>query len=422
MKYKKTTLKNGLRIITVPMPQNPTVTVLVMVETGSKYETKPQNGLSHFLEHMCFKGTLARPKPTDISLELDGIGSAYNAFTAQEFTGYYAKADAKHRSKVLEIVSDIYLNSTLPEDELEKEKGVIVEEINMYEDLPQRQVQDIFMEALFGDQPAGWNIAGAKTNVCSFKRDDFVNYRENHYVASATTVIVSGHFNEKEIISEVKKRFSDISSNAKADKLAVVEKQQKPTLKVRQKITDQMHLVLGVRTFPATDKRNPALKLLSVILGAGMSSRLFVKLREEMGVCYYVRAETDSYTDHGHLMVSAGIDKNRLDEVVKALLVEFKKFKNELVPDAELKKAKDYLIGTMFLGLESSDEIGEFYGYQEILKKKIKKPDEIAEEVQKVSAAEIKAVAEEIFQNNRLNLAVVGEVKNETRLSSILSL
>ncbi|MFA6898562.1 MAG: pitrilysin family protein, partial [Candidatus Paceibacterota bacterium] len=266
----------------------------------------------------------------------------------------------------------------------------------------------------------GWNIAGTKNNVRSFKREDFVAYRKKHYVAGATTVIVAGQFQEKSIISGIKKRFAGIDSLAKAEKKPVTEKQDKPTVRVRQKKTDQMHLVLGVRAFPVGDKRNPALKLLAAVLGAGMSSRLFVKLREEMGVCYYVRAETDLYTDHGHLAVSAGIDKNRLFEVLEVLLKEFRKFKTEPVPPEELQKAKDYLIGTMYLGLESSDELAEFYGYQELLKKQIKKPDEIAKEIQKVKVEQIREVAEEIFQNNRLNLAVVGEVKEEKKLSSVL--
>ena len=174
MKYAKKVLKNGLKIVTVPMKDNPTVTVLVLVETGSKYETKEINGISHFLEHMCFKGTEKRPKAIDISRELDAIGSQYNAFTAQEYTGYYAKSDAKHFKKIFDVVSDIYLNSTFPEAELEKEKGVIIEEINMYEDLPNRHVQDLMMELLYGDQPAGWNIVGTKENILKMKREDFI--------------------------------------------------------------------------------------------------------------------------------------------------------------------------------------------------------------------------------------------------------
>src|SRR6266850_72679 len=192
MKYSKKVLKNGLRVVTIPMKDNPTATVLVLVETGSKYETKKVNGISHFLEHMCFKGTAKRPKAIDISKELDALGSQYNAFTAQEYTGYYAKSDARHFRQIFDVVSDIYLNSIFPDGEMQKEKGVIIEEINMYEDMPQRHVQDLMMKLLYGDQPAGWNIAGEKKNILEMKRDDFVAYKEKHYLPEATVLVVAG--------------------------------------------------------------------------------------------------------------------------------------------------------------------------------------------------------------------------------------
>ena len=205
MKFNKTILKNGLRVITVPMKDNPTVTVLMMVEAGSKYETKEINGLSHFLEHMCFKGTTKRPKAIDISQELDTVGAQYNAFTSQEYTGYYAKADFKHLDLLLDVVSDMYLNPIFEDKEIEKEKGVIIEEINMYEDLPHRKVQEIFMKLLYGDQPAGWDIAGTKDNIKNIKRSDFLDYRRKHYVPSATTLVVAGRFDEKKVSPIFKK-------------------------------------------------------------------------------------------------------------------------------------------------------------------------------------------------------------------------
>src|ERR1035437_474694 len=210
MKFSKKVLHNGLRVITVPMKDNPTVTVLVLVEAGSKYETKKINGISHFLEHMCFKGTTKRPKAIDISKELDALGSQYNAFTAQEYTGYYAKSDAKHFRQIFDIVSDIYLNSTFPEAEMQKEKGVIIEEINMYEDMPQRHVQDLVMKLLYGDQPAGWNIAGEKKNILNMKRDTFVSYKSMHYLPEATVLVVAGKVTEKDVLKEVEKVFGSI--------------------------------------------------------------------------------------------------------------------------------------------------------------------------------------------------------------------
>ncbi|MEK7088848.1 MAG: pitrilysin family protein, partial [Patescibacteria group bacterium] len=223
MKFTKKVLNNGLRVITVPMKDNPTVTVLVLVEAGSKYETKRINGLSHFLEHMCFKGTVKRPKAIDISKELDSLGSQYNAFTAQEYTGYYAKSDAKHFKQIFDVVSDIYLNSTFPNTEMQKEKGVIIEEINMYEDMPNRHVQDLIMKLLYGDQPAGWNIAGEKKNILNMKRDDFIKYKKAHYLPKATTIVVAGKVDEKQVMKEVNKVFGKIPHGIKAQKLKVKE-------------------------------------------------------------------------------------------------------------------------------------------------------------------------------------------------------
>ncbi|MEK7588457.1 MAG: pitrilysin family protein [Patescibacteria group bacterium] len=420
MKFSKKILKNGLRVVTIPMKDNPTATVLVLVEAGSKYETKDVNGISHFLEHMCFKGTVKRPKGIDISKELDAIGSQYNAFTAQEYTGYYAKSDAKHFKKIFDLVSDIYLNSTFPEVEMEKEKGVIIEEINMYEDMPNRHVQDLLMGLLYGDQPAGWNIAGEKKNILSMKRDDFVKYKKEKYVPEATTLVVAGRVTEKEVLKEVEKVFGHLSHHKKAKKEKTKETQVKPEVLVKWKDTDQTHFVLGVHTYDLFNKKNAVLSVLSGVLGAGMSSRLFAKLREEMGVGYYVRAYNDVYTDHGFFQISAGVDNKRIEEVIHAVLEECRKLKNELVGDEELEKVKECLIGNMKLSLESSDDIANFYGGQELLKKEMKSAEEKATEVRKVTAKQIKDMANAIFKNEKLNLALIGPFKEKTQFSKIL--
>ena len=420
MKYTKKVFKNGLKVITVPMKDNPTVTVLVLVEAGSKYETKEVNGISHFLEHMCFKGTMKRPKAIDISKELDSIGSQYNAFTAQEYTGYYAKSDAKHFKKIFDVVSDIYLNSTFPETEMEKEKGVIIEEINMYEDMPNRHVQDLMMELLYGDQPAGWNIAGEKKNILKMKREDFITYKKAHYLPEATTIVVAGHITGKEVMKEVEKVFGKIESGKKSKKLKVIEQQNKPEVLLKFKKTDQTHFVLSVRTYDLFSKKNAVLSVLGGVLGGGMSSRLFQKLREEMGVGYYVRAYNDVFTDHGFFQVSAGVDNKRINEVIIAVLEECRKLMKELVSEEELNKVKECLIGNMKLSLESSDDIANFYGGQELLKKEIKSAEEKAKELRKVSAKEIQKLANEIFKENRLNLAIIGPFKEKTKFLKIL--
>lgn len=420
MNYKKKVLKNGLRIIAVPIKNAPSVTVMSLIEAGSKYENKANNGISHFLEHMCFKGTNKRPKAIDISREFDSMGAQNNAFTGQEVTGYWGKAHPKHTDKILDIISDMYLHPTFPANDLETEKGVIVEEINMYEDLPRQLVHNVFDELMYGNQPAGWSVAGTKENVRSFNRDDFVNYRKNNYVSSATTLVIAGDVDVADILKKVEKSFAGMPDGKKTSKKKVLEKQNQPAAKVRFKETDQTHLVIGVRAYDMYDKKMPALRLLSTVLGNGMSSRLFQKMREELGICYYVMSGINDFTDHGSLVVSAGVDSTRVEQGIKGILDEMIKIRDEKVPASELQKAKDYLVGNMYLGLESSDSLAQFYGFQEIFKEKIKTPKEMEKEIEKITASDISRVAKEIITNKKLNLAIVGKYKDATRFKNIL--
>jgi predicted Zn-dependent peptidase len=422
MKFQKTILENGLRIVTVPMPDNPAVTVLVMVEAGSKYEDKHNNGISHFLEHMVFKGTPRRPKAIDISRELDGLGASYNAFTAQEMTGYWAKAEAGHIDKVLDIVSDMYQNPLFDAAEIEKEKGVIIEEIRMYRDLPQRHVHDVLAELLHGDQPAGWNIAGTEENVRSFSREDLLKYRTAHYVASATTVVVAGSFDEKKVISQIEKAFSDIKASVKAGKLEVKEEQKAPAIKAFFKETDQTHLAMAFRSFSMFDERIPVMEVLSTALGQGMSSRLFSKMRDQLGICYYINASNDAYTDHGDLVISAGVDNSRVKEAIQGILGECSRLKDELISTEELKKVKDSITGRIMLGLETSDARAEFFGMDETLKHKLESPEEFISKINAVTAADVEKLAQDIFVNEGLNMAVVGRFKDDSQFKEYFKL
>jgi predicted Zn-dependent peptidase len=420
--YKKTALDNNLRVITVPMPDSLTTTVLVLVEAGSKYETKEINGLSHFLEHMCFKGTKKRPKSIDISSELDSIGAVYNAFTGMEYTGYFAKARPEHFGTILDVVSDIYLNQIFDPKEIDKERGVIIEEINMYEDLPMRRVQELFTNLLYGDQPAGWDIAGRKEVIKKLTHDDFIKYRQEHYLGQSSLVVVAGKFNEEGIVEKIEQAFTGIKISKKTPKIKTIESQGKPEVLLKFKETDQTHLILGCRAFDIFDERRYVLEVLSDILGGGMSSRLFQKIRNEMGAAYYVSAEADLYTDHGYLAASAGVDHNKIDQVIEAIFEEFRNLAEKPVENKELERAKEHLIGHLIIGLETSDQLAGFYGGQEIVTKKIIIPQETIKKIQKVKSEEIMDVAKDIFQNQKLNLAIIGPFKEKEKFEEITKL
>lgn len=424
--YKKTILPNGLRIITVPMPNTQTVTVLVLVATGSKYEIKEINGISHFLEHMMFKGTKKRPTPLAIVEPLDRIGSQYNAFTSQEYTGYYAKANGRHLDLLLDIISDITLCPNFKQEEINKERGVIIEEINMYEDNPGRKISDVWTDLLYGDQPAGWDTAGRKEIIAKLMRDDFVKYHNDHYVAPKTIVVVSGMIEHDHIINKIRKLFKSISGAKGKDKVQVEESQKKPKSKIFYKKTDQTHIALGVRSYNLFDERRYALSILATVLGGGgsifMSSRLFQLLRDKMGIAYYLRTASDESTDTGDLATWVGVNNQKADEAIRAILSEYIKIKDIKISSAELAKAKDHMEGSLTLSIETSDEMASFYGFQEILKNEIMKPEEVIKKIRAVTANDVLAVAKDIFRPEKLNLAIIGPYKDKKQFANLLNM
>ncbi len=421
MKFKKTTLPNGLRVITVPVKESPAVMVMVAVETGSNYENKPENGLSHFLEHMCFKGTVRRPSSSSIALELDGLGAENNAFTANEFTTYWARAAKKHLPNLIDIVSDLYLNPTLPDKDIEIERGVILQEISMYKDLPQIKVGWVLDRLLYGDTSAGKPIIGLPENIKKFTRKNFVNYRDKHYVAGKTIVVVAGDINERRVLETIRKSFKGITSGKRVGKKPMRPRQSRPAMLIERKKTNQAHMVLALHAFPAKDRRIPALEVLSEILGQGMSSRLFRRLRDEMGACYYVRAHVDQYTDHGIFAISTGISSSRTLEVLRALIEECRKITEIPVSGEELAKAKEHSIGHLYLGLETTDSLGRFYGEQEIVYGKLDNPQELERKIRKVTSKDVMKVAKDIFRDDRLNLAIVGGIANQKTIKKALT-
>lgn len=419
---KKITLSNGLRILLVPQASTLAASVLILVRAGSEYETKKVNGVSHFLEHMTFKGTTNRPRAGMIAEELAALGAQSNAFTGQEYTGYWAKAEARKLPKILEIVSDLYLHPVFEPEEIEKERGVIIEEINMYEDTPARRVHEIFSRLLYGDQPAGWDISGEKEIIHALTKDDFVKYRDARYVASGTLVVVAGKFDERGVVRQIKNMFGELPRRRASAKPKTRERQARPQLTIKFKESGQSHLVLGFRAFDLFDRRRYAIEVLADVLGGGMSSRLFKRVREELGAAYYISADADLSLDHGVFAVSAGVDHGKIDTVIEAILFECRRLANELVPAAELQRTKDHMTGGMILGLETSDSLASWYGGQEILTGKFLPPAKIIDRIKKTTAEEVRAVAQDIFKNKGLNLAVIGPYQNEEMFRKILKL
>ena len=421
MKYHTHTLSNGLRIVLVPMPENRTATVIVMSGTGSRYENEHENGLAHFLEHMFFKGTKKRPSARAISEELDTIGSVYNAFTSKERTAYYAKVSSRYLETALDVISDIFLNSTLPNKEIMKERGAIIQEIDMYEDMPMRTVDNVFDALMFGrEHPLGRTILGPKENIMRFSRKDFAIYLKRNYTPLNTVVCVAGTFSKKKVLAKIKKDFGGLKHGNPPNFITFSSEQNAARVAIKEKKTDQTNLMIGVPAYPYLHKDEYALAVLSTILGGGMSSRLFLEVREKRGLAYSVHSFVERYPDTGYFGVQAGVEHAKLEKTVKTILAEFKKIKSVKVSNTELGKAKSYMKGNLALSLETSDEIAQFAATSMINLGRIRPLSEILEGIEAVSADDIERVARDILRTEKLNLAVLGPHLDKNRFTSLL--
>src|SRR3989344_4402259 len=416
------TYPNGLRLIIIPMEHTKAATVLVMVGTGSRYETKDINGISHFLEHMMFKGTEKRPGALDISTELDAIGAEYNAFTGQEYTGYYVKCAAEKLDVALDVISDIFQHSKLDPAEIDKERGAIKEEINMYYDNPARYCGTLYEALMFGDQPLGWDIAGPKENIDRMTRDQFVDYFQTHYFAKNTIVSVAGNIEAKGVQEKVEKYFNHIREHDAIRPAVAMESQKAPAFKIFHKATDQTNINIGFRIpYGRIDDRFDALEVMSVILGGGMSSRLFVEVREKRGLAYRISAGTSAYDETGDFTTSAGITNTKITDALKIILEQYAELRDKPVPAKELLKAKDYIKGKFLIGLEPSDSQASYYADQELLEKRILTPEEKISEIDAVTADDLMNEARSLFVPARLNLAMVGPFEeNDDAIKKVL--
>jgi predicted Zn-dependent peptidase len=419
--FEKTVLPNGLRVLTAPMPQTKSVACFVMVAAGSRYESKDTNGIAHFAEHMFFKGTERRPSARDIAGEIDTIGGEFNAFTGKEYTGYYVKCAAEHRDVALDVLVDMLRHSKFEPEEIDREKGVIIEEMNMYYDTPRDYLEGVYDELLYGDQPLGWDIIGTKETVRGATRETFTGYLDRWYRAHRMVAGIAGNVGD-DAVARLEELLGDVPDGATAQPDPVAWTQEQPQVKVFTKPSDQAHIRLGVHSYPIDHPDRYALSVLATILGGGMSSRLFSEVRERRGLAYYIYGYNQGYTDTGTLFAQGGVDIARIDEAIETVVAEFARIGREAVSEDELSKAKSFSRGRLVLSLEDPRGTIMFGLRTEVLEGQVREPDEVLAGIDAVTVEDVLRVAENIVRDDRLNLAVIGPFDDDARFLKLMSL
>ncbi len=419
--FQREVLPNGLRLLAAPMPQVQSVACFIMLAAGSRYETPETSGIAHFAEHMFFKGTERRPTAQQIGLELDGIGAEFNAFTGKEYTGYYVKCAAEHRQHAFDVLVDMLRHSTFEPEEIEREKGVIIEEMNMYFDTPRDYIGGVYHNLLFGDTPLGWDIIGRKETVRGATRETFLDYVNRWYKAPKMVVGVAGNFDES-VRQEVAELLGEVESDDPGGPDPVPDVNGSgPAVHIHTKESDQAHIAMGVPSYSLTHPDRYALMLLGTVLGTGMSSRLFTEVRERRGLAYYVFATNHSYTDTGSLYSQAGVDINRIDEAVETIARELKKIVAEPVPADELEKSKNVAKGRFVLQTESPHGMIMFGLRREVLEGEVEEPADVLAGIDAVTVEDVQRVAQDVLGKNGLRLALIGPFDDPKRFEKILA-
>jgi len=418
MKTDLFTLPNGLRVFLIDTKAFPTLTTLLIVGAGSRYEQEANNGVAHFLEHMFFKGSKKYPDPFTLTSTIEQLGGIWNAFTSKDYTGYFIKATSEHFNVVIDVLSDVLLHPLFKEEEIEKEKGVIVEEINMYEDMPQSLVGDLYENLLYKGNPLGFDVIGTKKTVTSFNKQTFLDYRGQLYHPKNAVLVVAGGltqgkregFTIQDYVKGIEEKFGEWGNGAKSEFIPMSENQEKPQIFIKNKKTEQAHFCLGYRTFSSNDKRKKPLEVLTAILGVGASSKLFMELREKRGLCYYISTGLQYYHDVGNMVTQAGVPKDvvKVTEAMKLTLEEHQKMLKDGFTKKDITKAKEILKGRLLLSMEDSFNVAHFYGKKAVLETKTESPQEVVDQIEKVTDEEIHAVAQDVIQSSHLNIAAIG--------------
>ncbi len=418
--YTLDTLPSGLRVLTAPVEGTAAITVMLFAGAGSRYEKDSERGISHFLEHMFFKGGNKYKTTEEVSAAIDGVGGDFNAFTGKEYAGYYVKVAAKQSDLACDVLSDMMLHASFPPEEIDKERGVIMEEEKMYQDTPMYRAGWDFEEVLFGDHPLGWDTIGTEKVIMSVQQADFKKHRDALYTAANTVLVFSGNITRERALELANQYFANLDGDAKQTFDALTNYGSKKIF-LRDKNTEQAHLVLGVPSVSSQDPEHFTHKMLAVILGGNMSSRMFLRIREARGLCYYISTETDSYLDAGALSTRAGVDQNRLDEAISAIIHEYDECAAHGVTDIELNRAKEYLKGKITLDLEDSEERAHFYGKQVLLYPGVRDLPEYLAKIDAVTKEGVDALAKKLLTRDALRLVVIGKKLDEARFAALMN-
>ncbi len=418
--FRITELPSGVRVATAEMAHMESVSLGVWVGVGGRYEPARLSGASHFIEHLLFKGT-PRRSAKQISQTVEGIGGYLNAFTSEENTCYYAKASYEHIDTLLDVLTDMYLHPRFAAADIDKERGVIKEELLMYHDQPDHYVHELLTETLWPEHPLGRSLTGTAKTLDGMDRRALLDFKHRKYVAANTVVAVAGHCRHDDIVPRVE-RMLTLPGNGRSPTYAPVHEQQRAArLRFFNKNCEQSHLAIGVRGYSRHDSRRYALKALSVILGENMSSRLFQVIRERHGLAYSIQSSTSYFADTGALLISAGLDTKRLHRALALILVELRKLSKQPPSTVELQRAKDYAIGQMRLGLESTANRMMWLGEHLLAYGTIQSPAEVERQIAAVTPADVQTTAMDLFRNNRLNVAVITPSKDERGINALLS-
>ena len=419
--YNKAVLDNGLRVITSTMPQSHSVSLAILVGAGSCYESKEEAGISHFAEHLFFKGTQRRPTSKEISQDIEGVGGIINGGTDKEATIFWCKVASSHFHIALDVLSDLLLNSRFDSKEIERERQIINEEINMNLDLPQQRVNMLIDELLWPEQPLGREVIGYKETVSSITRKQLLDYVARRYVPNNAVLSIAGDIQHKEAMAQIEPLFNKWAAGELSTGYITDDKQTEVRLRIEPKDIEQAHLCLAVHGFSRSHPQRFTLDLLNTVLGGGMSSRLFTEIREQRGLAYDIHSYTDHFLDSGSFIIYAGVDPKKIEIAVAAILGELSQIKHGITT-SEFTRAKELSKGRLHLRLEDSRNVALWYGSQEILMQQILSIDDVISIVDAIALDELKEVAEGILTDSGLNLAITGPVKEEKPLKRLLKI